>query len=512
MIREILLTNYKIFSGVTCLSVATPPLSPITVVSSATNSGKTTVLDAIHWCLFGEGLFDNDIQQNDYERLNHDVLDELPEGISAIVAVSLSFDIGDSILKIRREQRIKKDFPTPKVISRKVFINDSEVSDTEYRDKVNSLVDPHIAATFFVTSEVVEQRGTKRIASKINEFVSHRCEMLERFTALKKGNSPLISTGQNATYDTSKDILLRQEAISSFFNSIVPTALNSNIALGHTLVVCPNSKHLDAFVKVLGSEVLQRKVERLPNEGKMRMGDVWAAFSNLNELDICVQDISVLPTDADSKKHIQSALTEFYSNLQIGAGPGARQVRLDLPPFTFVALANTMSEVPKSFLPLFENIIEIKPGEPITTEDYSNILYKRILADANDYLRAMRFDECSVGFRDSTFVLNSNANEKQETWGVSTDSLTLNLSLVLSYQKQLSDGENKDVSLPMILDDFWHPCIDFSKLNFKGLINLLSQNQLLMMVLEGNNEEQLLDENIEIGLRHRIFRGEYIEE
>ena len=56
MLREILLTNYKIFKGVNCISVATPPLSPITVISAASNSGKTTILDAIPFVLIWVAL------------------------------------------------------------------------------------------------------------------------------------------------------------------------------------------------------------------------------------------------------------------------------------------------------------------------------------------------------------------------------------------------------------------------------------------------------------------------
>ena len=64
--------------------------------------------------------------------------------------------------------------------------------------------------------------------------------------------------------------------------------------------------------------------------------------------------------------------------------------------------------------------------------------------------------------------------------------------------------------MPMMLDDFWNPCIDFEKFNFKGFIDLLSKHQLIVIVLDGNNEEQLIDQSCEVGLKHRFFRGEYI--
>lgn len=510
MLREILLTNYKMFKGVTCISVATPPLSPITVISAASNSGKTTILDAVHWCLFGEGLFDNGSNYKDFDRLNRDAFEELNDGISTIVAVSLTFTQDGSTLKLRREQRFKKEYPSPQMVNHKVFINESEASFSEYREKINDIADPRSIFTYFVFSDIVEHRGTQFIAKKISNYVMHQSDLFEKFSSKKRMMPIDTQSAYEGAADGLNGSLLQQKEIADYFNSTVPAALNGDSAIGHTLVICSDKKLLNNFISLLGNSIQGRKINRVESDTKLRMGDEWSAFTNLNELDICVQDVTTMPTDTDSKKHIQSALTDFFSNIQIGKGPGARLVRLDLPQFTFMATASSKSEVPKAFLSLFENIIEIKATEPVCEQNYSELLYSRILNDANSFLKIMRNDECRVELQNSSFRLITEDSESQERWGTTTDSLSLNLALILAYQERLNSKETDGMVFPMMLDDFWNPCIDFEKFNFKGFIDLLSKQQLVLIVLDGNNEEQLIDQSCEVGLKHRFFRGEYI--
>lgn len=510
MLREILLTNYKMFKGVNCISVATPPLSPITVISAASNSGKTTILDAVHWCLFGKGLFDNKSSYEEFDRLNRDIYEELNDGISTIVAVSMTFINDGATVKFHREQRFKKEYPSPQMVNHKVFINEEEVSFREYAEKINAIVDPRSSFTHFIFSDMVEHRGTQYIASKIREYITHQSELFEKFASKKQVNSAISQDTYEAVNSNASSSLLRQKEIADYINSTVPLALNNNSALGHTLVICSDKGILNCFLSLLERSIQNRKISRVESDTKLRMGDEWSAFTNLNELDICVQDVTTMPTDADSKKHIQSALTEFFSNIQIGRGPGARLVRLDLPPFTFMATAGSMAEVPKAYLPLFENVIEIKPIEPVLEQNYSDILYSQILNNANTYLKKMRKDKCRIEFMDSSFKLITEGSQNREYWGMNTDSLSLNLALILAYQERLNGKNTDEAKLPMLLDDFWNPCIDFEKFNFKGFIDLLAARQLVIVVLDGNNEERLVDELCEIGLKHRFFRGEYI--
>ena len=510
MLREILLTNYKIFKGVNCISVATPPLSPITVISAASNSGKTTILDAVHWCLFGKGLFDSESGYKEVDRLNRDVYEELNDGISTVVAVSMTFIHEGSTVKLRREQRFKKEYPSPQMVNHKVFINEAEASFSEYREKINSIVDPRSIFTFFIYSDMVEHRGTQNIEKRISEYVIHQSELIEKFASKKQMPHIESQSVYEETAGSLNSSLLQQKEIADYFNSTIPAALERNAALGHTLVICSDKKRLENFIRLLEKSIQSRKVSRVESDTKLRMGDEWSAFTNLNELDICVQDITTLPTDADSKKHIQSALTDFFSNIQIGKGPGARLIRLDLPRFTFMATASSKSEVPKAFLSLFENVIEIKATEPVVEQDYSEVLYSHILNDANSILKAIRNDECYIERHNSSFRLITKDYENKERWGMTTDSLTLNLALILAFQERLNSKKTDGMKMPMMLDDFWNPCIDFEKFNFKGFIDLLSKHQLIVIVLDGNNEEQLIDQSCEVGLKHRFFRGEYI--
>lgn len=90
------------------------------------------------------------------------------------------------------------------------------------------------------------------------------------------------------------------------------------------------------------------------------MSNFAAALSSLQPGDIYSMNPKLFPAGKQYTDDIVSALKEFALIVRIGKGPGAGEVRLDLPPFTFMAITNKMSEVPKAYLPLFENVIEIK--------------------------------------------------------------------------------------------------------------------------------------------------------
>lgn len=510
MLREILLTNYKMFKGVNCISVATPPLTPITVISAASKSGKTTILDAVNWCLFGKGLFEGEGNHNEFDRLNRDIYEELDDRISTVVAVSLTFIHDGSTVKLRREQRFKKEYPFPQMVNHKMFINEAEVSFSEYREKINAIVDPRSIFTYFIYSDVVEQRGTQNIAKKISEYVTQQSELIEKFSSKRRMPYNESPSGYEKSVDCMNSSLLQQKEIADYFNSTIPTALNSSSALGHTLVICSDKKTLEDFIRLLEKSIQGRKVSRVESDTKLRMGDEWSAFTNLNELDICVQDITTLPTDTDSKKHIQSALTDFFSNIQIGKGPGARLIRLDLPQFTFMATASSKSEVPKSFLSLFENVIEIKGNESKDERNYSEAIYSHILNNANAYLKEMRNDDCRIELHNSEFRLLVDGSEVQKRNGVTVDSISLNIALLLAYRERLNYGKYDEMYFPMILDDFWNTCIDSEKFNFKGFVRLLSKYQLILIAFDRKIEDQLIEHSCEVGLKHRFFRGEYI--
>ena len=495
MLREILLTNYRIYNGVTCISVATPPLPAITTISAGAGSGKTTILDAIHWCLFGKGI----IERENVCCINREVYDKLDNGIATIAAVSLTFEHNDTTIQLRREQWFRKVDFQPRVEQEKLYIDDNEVSTPIFQATISSIISLSQIDSFFITDKILEHHGNQSILDNIHELVTRRSNTTEK-------------TDFKTDAEDIQAMLLRQPEVRNFFDVIVPEAIHKNVAIGHTLLICPNPKIADGFTELMKAALLNRAVKLVSDNQKMAMGDIWASFTNLNEADVCIQRITTLPTDRDSIKHIESALTEFYTNIQIGKGPGSREIRLDLPPFTFVAVATKMSDVQSAYLPLFENIIEVKPTPTLSSAERANRMYSKIVDDANACLHKIRFDDCSIVFEDSSFRLETVEDINHEGIGSTTDLLTLNLSLLFAYQKMLNDGTTDQNAFPILFDDIWTPAIDRSKFNFEGFISTRYAQQLVFCVFENNEIEHLLHQSRHIGLSHRIFKGSYVSQ
>lgn len=104
MLQEIVLYNYGIFKGMHRLRLSTDLNRPMTLISTITASGKTTLLDAIYWCLYGETSFTS------HSLLNVECQREMCDGQKEYVIVELVFvgNLGNRI--IRRSVEYQKSF------------------------------------------------------------------------------------------------------------------------------------------------------------------------------------------------------------------------------------------------------------------------------------------------------------------------------------------------------------------------------------------------------------------
>ena len=66
---------------------------------------------------------------------------------------------------------------------------------------------------------------------------------------------------------------------------------------------------------------------------------------------------SELPTQQEPRDTLSLVLSDFYFEIQIGKGSGARKIHVDTAPFTLVACVDKESDIPKHYLQYFENVI-----------------------------------------------------------------------------------------------------------------------------------------------------------
>lgn len=171
--------------------------------------------------------------------------------------------------------------------------------------------------------------------------------------------------------------LYQNKDVRYFFDITVPAAVKQNAPLGHTLLICPHSRMVYAFVTLLDALVAPRSVlcssrNEQQVETPTAVSDVVqstlikshentsamaARITNLSENSVFVQAGSMLPTGKGLKDTLSQVLSDFYFDILIGKGPGARKIRLDVFPFTLLTFADKESDVPKHYLQYFENII-----------------------------------------------------------------------------------------------------------------------------------------------------------
>ncbi len=98
--------NYKAYRGDISIELSLDQDKTITIIHGEMGKGKTTLLGAIYWCLYGE---ERSVSDSDEGILNNDVLNNLRigNGTEASVEISL-YEQGEPRYKIKRSERFEK--------------------------------------------------------------------------------------------------------------------------------------------------------------------------------------------------------------------------------------------------------------------------------------------------------------------------------------------------------------------------------------------------------------------
>lgn len=134
MLRYVAIQNFGIYYGHQCLHLHTKDDFPATIVSGLGGTGKTTIAQAIHWCLYGT--------QKACDIMNVAAREKLEIGKTDSVEVELSIQHKGKILTLKR---IHKVICRPEGLiedDRRFYCNDLECAEQQYNDLVQ-IVLPH---------------------------------------------------------------------------------------------------------------------------------------------------------------------------------------------------------------------------------------------------------------------------------------------------------------------------------------------------------------------------------
>src|SRR5690625_2243881 len=152
-----------------------------------------------------------------------------------------------------------------------------------------------------------------------------------------------IVTGEAHKEDAAVELSLRPKMLSEYIgqdkvkenlNIFIQAAKMRNEALDHVLLYGPPGLGKTTLAAIIANEM---GVEFRTTSGPAieRSGDLAAILSSLEPGDVLfIDEVHRLPRSVEEV--LYPAMEDYFLDIVIGAGPSARSVRIDLPPFTLV--------------------------------------------------------------------------------------------------------------------------------------------------------------------------------
>ena len=162
-----------------------------------------------------------------------------------------------------------------------------------------------------------------------------------------------------------------QDGIKENLRVFMEAAKQRHEALDHVLLYGPPGLGKTTLSNIIANE-MGVAIKTTSGPAIERPGDMAAVLNSLNEGDILFID-EIHRLQRTIEEILYPAMEDFVIDIMIGKGPGARSVRLDLPPFTLIGATTRIGLLTA---PLRDRFGVVQRLEPYVVKDLKYILQR----------------------------------------------------------------------------------------------------------------------------------------
>lgn len=168
------LNNFRQFYGKQKVVFSVSPKSKITFIHAENSAGKTTILNAVLWCMFGKGYCSQNFAHPD-QLVNDKALEEGTTSCQVNVAFQTDFPDENGVTEYIMCRQYNQKMKSDKI---RLYFKDPETQEMDYYDGNNNiqraniqymmqrLIPPGVLKQFFTAGEAAEQTGINYTAFK----------------------------------------------------------------------------------------------------------------------------------------------------------------------------------------------------------------------------------------------------------------------------------------------------------------------------------------------------------